>query len=82
MSHNKYLWDPKSVLAIRKHLKMTQNEFAGWVGVSSQTIMRWEHNFHIPSGYYLAQLYTIAKANEFDPEFFKIVAIVSDASNV
>ena len=82
MAHDKYRWDPKSIVAIRKHLKMTQGELSRWVGVHPDTISRWENNVSIPSVYYLAQLYTIAKANGFDPEFFNIVAMVSDASNV
>jgi len=33
---------------LRKSLGITQAELAGMVGVSTRTVVRWEHNVHTP----------------------------------
>ncbi len=43
-------WDAKSVRALRKHLKRTQQEIAGDLGVRQQTISEWETGMYEPRG--------------------------------
>ena len=46
---------------LRKKLKLSQEEMAGKLGVSSMTIRRWEANTNKPSRLALRQLARLAK---------------------
>ena len=41
-------WDANSILALRKHLELTQAEFADKLGTRQQTISEWETGLHTP----------------------------------
>jgi DNA-binding transcriptional regulator YiaG len=45
-----YRWDDKSVLALRRHLEMTQSELADALGVRQQTVSEWETGLYRPRG--------------------------------
>lgn len=49
-------WDGKRVLAIRKRLGMTQEQFATKLGVAFVTVNRWENDKFTPRGLYLDAL--------------------------
>ena len=51
----------KRVRAIRKKLKMTQEEFAREVGVAHFTVVRWENNMNSPSRLALEKLEKLEK---------------------
>ena len=53
--------------AVRKRLGLTAIEFAKLLGVRVETISRWEHGHHRPTGLYairLAEIAATAKPNE------------------
>ena len=43
-------FDPAKIVAIRKHLDMSQSVFASVLGVSPASVMNWEYGRRIPSG--------------------------------
>ena len=81
MTHGKYRWDPKSIKAIRSRAGLSQLQLADLLDVATSTVSRWETGRTVPDVIFMGQLHGIAKANGFDAEFFKVDAMVSDASN-
>lgn len=43
-------WPAERVLRLRRRLKMSQGEFARWIGVRQQTVSDWETGLHAPQG--------------------------------
>ena len=43
-------FDPAEIVAIRKHLDMSQAVFASLLGVTPASVMNWEYGRRIPSG--------------------------------
>jgi putative transcriptional regulator len=43
-------FDPAKIVAIRKHLDMSQSVFASVLGVTPASVMNWEYGRRIPSG--------------------------------
>ena len=43
-------FDPAKIVAIRKHLEMSQSVFASVLGVTPASVMNWEYGRRIPSG--------------------------------
>ena len=39
-------WDPVRIYELRKHLQLSQREFAARLGTSQQRISEWETGFH------------------------------------
>lgn len=61
--------DSKEIKRIRKSLGLTQTEFAGLVGVSFQTVNRWEGGHFDPSGcpsFFIGALEKIIKEGSAD----------------
>ena len=58
-------WDAESVRALRKHLKRTQQEIAGDLGVRQQTISEWETGMYEPRGASRTLLNIIAERGGF-----------------
>jgi putative transcriptional regulator len=46
----KYQWDAESVRALRKHLRMTQQQMSEELGTRQQTISEWETGMYRPRG--------------------------------
>jgi len=51
---------PKQILAIRKSLKLTQQQLADRIGAQRHTVARWETGVNEPKGAYLKALNEIA----------------------
>jgi DNA-binding transcriptional regulator YiaG len=51
---------PKQVLAIRKSLKLTQQQVANRIGAQRHTVARWETGVNEPKGAYLKALNELA----------------------
>ena len=43
-------WDAKTILALRKHLELTQADMAARLGTRQQTISEWEKGMYQPRG--------------------------------
>lgn len=43
-------FDPAQIVAIRKHLDMSQAVFAAVLGVTPASVMNWEYGRRLPSG--------------------------------
>jgi len=43
-------WDSQSILALRRHLGLTQQELASELGTRQQTISEWERGMYQPRG--------------------------------
>lgn len=43
-------WDKRKIMALRRHLKMTQSEMARELGTRQQTISEWERGLYEPRG--------------------------------
>ena len=43
-------WPGERVLRLRRRLRMSQGEFARWIGVRQQTVSDWETGQHAPQG--------------------------------
>ncbi|MDQ2070156.1 NadS family protein [Natronospira bacteriovora] len=57
-------FDPVDVAAVRRQLKLTQDEFAALIGVPVGTLRNWEQNRRQPRGPALALLHAVRN----DPE--------------
>jgi DNA-binding transcriptional regulator YiaG len=51
---------PKQILAIRKSLKLTQQQLADRIGAQRHTVARWEAGANEPKGAYLKALNEVA----------------------
>jgi len=49
-------WSRVQILALRRHLRLTQPAFAAVVGVDSSTISRWERGISYPQPIYCKRL--------------------------
>jgi len=58
-------WDAKSVRALRKHLRMSQQELADELGVRQQTVSEWETGMYHPRGASGTLLNIIAERSDF-----------------
>lgn len=43
-------WDASSVRGLRRHLRLTQEQLAGELGVRQQTVSEWETGVYRPRG--------------------------------
>ena len=50
---------------LRYKLRMSQEEFASYLGVTAKTIHRWETNKNIPNNLAIATIQQVAKGNKF-----------------
>lgn len=65
-----YTFDPKSLIEIRKKLKLSQTEMSKLLGVPANTLYRWETAATSPDASSLASVYSIAIAHGIRPDFF------------
>jgi DNA-binding XRE family transcriptional regulator len=65
-----YAFDPKSLIEIRKKLKLSQTELSKLLGVPANTLYRWETAATSPDASSLASIYSIALARGIRPDFF------------
>ena len=68
-------WDGEKILALRSHMKLTQNEMAEQLGTRQQTISEWEKGMYCPRGASSTLLSIVAErarfkyqANDKNPE--------------
>jgi len=66
MKHRKgKQWDRERILALRRHLGLTQAEMAGELGTRQQTISEWEKGMYKPRGASSTLLSIVAERAEF-----------------
>ncbi len=58
-------WDRQRILALRRHLRMTQRELADKLGTRQQTISEWETGMYQPRGASSTLLSIIAREARF-----------------
>jgi DNA-binding transcriptional regulator YiaG len=58
-------WNARTVLALRKHLEMTQAEMAEKLGTRQQTISEWEKGMYQPRGASAKLLSMVAEGSKF-----------------
>jgi DNA-binding transcriptional regulator YiaG len=61
-------WDQESIQALRRHLKLTQQEMADRLGTRQQTISEWETGMYQPRGASSTLLSMIAEKADFKYE--------------
>lgn len=61
-------WDAERILALRKHLELTQAELAGKLGTRQQTISEWEKGMYQPRGASAKLLSIVAEGAKFKYE--------------
>lgn len=58
-------WDASSVRGLRRHLRLTQEQLAGELGVRQQTVSEWETGAYRPRGASERLLTLVAERAEF-----------------
>lgn len=58
-------WNAKSILALRKHLELTQAGLADKLGTRQQTISEWEKGMYQPRGASAKLLSLVAEGSKF-----------------
>ncbi|MFC1954010.1 helix-turn-helix domain-containing protein [Chloroflexota bacterium] len=59
-------WDSKNIRVLRKHLGLTQREFADSLGTRQQTISEWETGLYKPRGASSTLLSIVAERAKFE----------------
>ncbi len=59
-------WDAAGVLALRRHLRLSQNSFADELGTRQQTVSEWETGQYRPRGTSVRLLNIIAEHAGFE----------------
>ena len=59
-------WDASSVRALRRHMKLSQEELAAQLGTRQQTVSEWENGRYRPRGASATLLGIIAERAEFE----------------
>ena len=59
-------WDASSVRALRRHMKLSQEELAAQLGTRQQTVSEWETGRYRPRGASATLLAIIAERAEFE----------------
>jgi DNA-binding transcriptional regulator YiaG len=65
-SKNKSTWDREHIRALRKQLKLTQQELAKEMGVRQQTVSDWETGVYQPRGASATILSIVAERAGFE----------------
>jgi len=66
MKNNKEEWNYKRILALRRHLGITQTELAEKMGTRQQTISEWEIGIYKPRGMSVKLLNIVAENTGFE----------------
>jgi putative transcriptional regulator len=61
-------WDATAVRALRRHMKLSQDELAAALGTRQQTVSEWETGRYRPRGASATLLTIIAERAEFEYE--------------
>lgn len=61
-------WDKAAIRALRKHMKLTQAQFADTLGVRRQTISEWENGAYLPDRSTVKHLALVAQTQAFEPQ--------------
>jgi len=61
-------WDARAVRALRRHMKLSQDELATALGTRQQTVSEWETGRYRPRGTSATLLTIIAERAEFEYE--------------
>ena len=64
----KITWDQTAIRALRKHMKLTQAQFAETLGVRRQTVSEWENGVYLPDRSTVKHLALVAQTEAFQPE--------------
>ena len=65
---SKASWDAPAVRALRRHMKLSQDELAAQLGTRQQTVSEWETGRYRPRGASATLLSMIAERAEFEYE--------------
>ena len=65
---NRPQWDSEYILALRRHLGLTQRELAERLGTRQQTISEWEKGMYQPRGASSTLLSIVAERANFEYE--------------
>jgi DNA-binding transcriptional regulator YiaG len=68
MKKDKKSWDRDNIVALRKHLGITQTEMAEQLGTRQQTISEWELGIYRPRGMSATLLNIVAERSRFKYE--------------
>lgn len=60
-------WDKAAIRALRKHMNLTQSQFAETMGVRRQTISEWENGVYLPDRSTMKHLALVAETEDFNP---------------
>ncbi len=60
-------WDGVAIRALRKHMKLTQAQFANQLGVRRQTVSEWENGVYAPDRSTHKHLALVATTTDFHP---------------
>ncbi len=63
----KVIWQQDAIRALRKHMSLTQMEFAEQMGVRRQTVSEWENGVYDPDRSTSKFLELLAKTAHFEP---------------
>lgn len=74
-------WDQTAIRALRKHMKLTQAQFAETLGVRRQTVSEWENGVYLPDRSTSKHLELVAEKEDFNPLPEDEAAPVSTASD-
>ncbi|MEL6381524.1 MAG: helix-turn-helix transcriptional regulator [Cyanobacteria bacterium J06626_18] len=61
-------WDRAAIKALRKHMNLTQAQFAETLGVRRQTVSEWENGVYLPDRSTVKHLALVAQTEDFQPE--------------
>ena len=59
-------WDSQRILALRRHLELTQRELSDRLGTRQQTISEWETGMYKPRGASSTLLSIVAERAQFE----------------
>ena len=61
-------WDKAAIRALRKHMNLTQAQFAETMGVRRQTVSEWENGVYLPDRSTVKHLALVAEKEAFQPQ--------------
>ncbi len=61
-------WDSERIQSLRRHLRLTQRQLSGRLGIRQQTISEWETGMYLPRGASSTLLSIIAEEADFKYE--------------
>lgn len=74
--------NPEAITAVRKSLRLTQDQFAQLLGVHSLTVSKWERGKLRPTPYQAALMQSFDKATKRSPDLGDAIAAALVATGV